>query len=284
MRSVVITGVSTGIGLVSAQLLAREGFRVFGSVRKNEDAARAAQEIGPNFMPLLFDVTDEVAVEKAAAEVRAALNGETLAGLVNNAGIAVWEPILEVPLEHFRKQIDVNLIGQVIMTQAFGPLLGADPSLRGPPGRIVMMSSAAGKRGLPFAGPYVASKFALEGLSESLRRELMIFGIDVIVIGPGPIKTPIWEKSEEVDYERFSNTAYYGAIKNLQAMMKQISDNGLPPEDVAELVLHALTAKKPRVRYTISPQQGMNFLMSLLPKRVQDRLIAKRLGLLRNTH
>jgi NAD(P)-dependent dehydrogenase (short-subunit alcohol dehydrogenase family) len=280
MRSVVVTGVSTGIGLATAKLLVREGFRVFGSVRNGADAERVQKELGESFTPLLFDVTDEPAVKKAAGDVRAALGGETLTGLVNNAGIAIWEPILEVPLEHFRQQIEVNLVGPVIVTQAFGPLLGVDSSLKGPPGRIVMMSSVAGQRALPFSGPYAASKFGLEGVSESLRRELMIFGIDVIVIGPGPIRTPIWEKGEETDYERFSNTAYYGAIKNLQELMRRMSQNGLPPEDVAQIVLHALTASRPWVRYSITPRQGMRTLMSWLPKRMQDRMIAKRLGLM----
>ena len=130
MRSVVITGASTGIGWASAKLLLDRGFRVFGSVRKQADADRLKSEFGANFVPLLFDVTDEAAVKAAAGTVRAALGGETLAGLVNNAGIAVPGPVLELPVEQFRTQLDVNVIGPIIATQAFGPLLGVEPQLK----------------------------------------------------------------------------------------------------------------------------------------------------------
>lgn len=140
MRSVVVTGASTGIGWATAKLLLARGFRVFGSVRKAADAERLQKEFGANFTPLLFDVTDEAAVLAAAREVRAALNGETLAGLVNNAGIAVAGPVLELAADEFRHQMDVNVIGPVIATQAFGPLLGAEASLKGSKGRIANVS------------------------------------------------------------------------------------------------------------------------------------------------
>src|ERR1700721_2613952 len=145
MQSVVVTGASPGIGWATAKLLLDRGFRVFGSVRRQADADRLKNEFGANFTPLLFDVTDEAAVLAAAREVRTALNGETLAGLVNNAGIAVAGPILELAADEFRRQLEVNVIGPIIATQAFGPLLGSDPSLKGPKGRIVMISSGAGR-------------------------------------------------------------------------------------------------------------------------------------------
>src|SRR3984893_15826397 len=149
MQSVVVTGASTGIGRATAKLLLDRGFRVFGSVRKQADADRLKGEFGANFTPLLFDVTDEAAVLAAAREVRTALNGETLSGLVNNAGIAVPGPAQELSAGEFRSKMDVNVIGPIISTQAFGPLLGADPSLKGPKARIVMVSSVAGKNGNP---------------------------------------------------------------------------------------------------------------------------------------
>src|ERR1700758_2921139 len=167
MQAVVITGASTGIGYACAKLLLDKGFRVFGSVRKQADADRLKGEFGANFTPLLFDVTDEAAVLTAAREVRAALNGETLFGLVNNAGIAVTGPVLELSVDQFRRQMDVNVTGPIISTQAFGPLLGVDPSLKGPKGRVVMISSVAGKNGNPLTAPYCASKHSVEGLSES---------------------------------------------------------------------------------------------------------------------
>jgi NAD(P)-dependent dehydrogenase (short-subunit alcohol dehydrogenase family) len=279
MKSIVVTGASTGIGYATAKVLIATGFRVFGSVRNKADAERVSKELGANFTPLLFDITDEQAVRNAATQVRAALGGEALAGLVNNAGISVPGPMLEVPIADFRRQLEINVVGQVIVLQAFAPMLGADPSLKGPPGRIVMISSVAGKRSLPFAGPYSASKHAVEGLSESLRRELMLFGIDVIVIGPGPIKTPIWEKGQKADLNRFGNTPYFEPMKKMRGGMQAKGAAGLPPEDVAQLILHALTARKPWTRYTITPGHASRLLISLLPKRMQDRMIAKRLGL-----
>ena len=162
MRSAVITGASTGIGWATAKLLLERGFRVFGSVRKPADADRPKAEFGANFVPLQFDVTDEAAVLAAAREVRTVLAGETLAGLVNNAGIAVAGPVLEVSADEFRRQMEVNVIGPIIATQAFGPLLGSDPSLKGPRGKIVMISSVAGRSGNPLSSAYVASKAALE--------------------------------------------------------------------------------------------------------------------------
>jgi NAD(P)-dependent dehydrogenase (short-subunit alcohol dehydrogenase family) len=284
MRSVVVTGASTGIGYASAKTLIATGFRVFGSVRNKADADRVSKELGPNFTPLLFDVTDEQAVKNAASQVRAALKGETLAGLVNNAGVSVPGPVLEVAIADFRRQLEINVVGQVIVLQAFAPMLGADPSLKGRPGRIVMISSVAGKRALPFAGPYSASKHAVEGLSESLRREMMLFGIDVIVIGPGPIKTEIWAKGAKADLDRFGNTPYFEPMKKMRGGMQAMGAAGLPAEDVAQLVLHALTARKPWTRYTITPGHASRLLISLLPKRMQDRMIAKRLGLQPNAN
>ena len=213
MRSVVITGASTGIGWATARLLLDRGFRVFGSVRKQADADRLRSEFGVNFIPLLFDVTDEAAVLAAAREVRTALGGETLAGLVNNAGIAVAGPLLGLSADEFRRQLDVNVMGPVIATQAFAPLLGADPALTGPRGRIVMISSVAGKNGNPLTPAYAASKHAIEGLSESLRREMMLFGIDVIIVAPGAVKTPIWGKADEVDVSRYQNSPYRPALE-----------------------------------------------------------------------
>jgi NAD(P)-dependent dehydrogenase (short-subunit alcohol dehydrogenase family) len=281
MRSVVVTGASTGIGHASVKLLLDKGFKVFGSVRKQADAERLKGELGANFTPLLFDITDESAVLAAAREVRASLNGETLAGLVNNAGIAVAGPVLELSADQFRRQMDVNVIGPIIATQAFGPLLGSDPSLKGPKGRIVMISSVAGKNGNPLTPAYAASKHAIEGLSESLRRELMLFGIDVIIVAPGPVKTPIWSKGREaVDTDNYKNSPYLPALQKVSAYMKHLDSIGLPPEKIAERVFDALTLPHPKVRYQIAPDPLRHLVTNYLPKRMVDRIIAKRLGLM----
>jgi NAD(P)-dependent dehydrogenase (short-subunit alcohol dehydrogenase family) len=279
MRSVVITGVSTGIGWATAKLLLSSGFRVFGSVRKQADAARLRSEFGANFSPLLFDVTDEAAVLVAAREVRAALNGETLAGLVNNAGIAVTGPVLELAADEFRRQMDVNVIGPIIATQAFGPLLGVDPSLTGPKGRIVMVSSVAGKNGNPLVSAYSASKHAIEGLSEGLRREMMLFGIDVIIVAPGAVKTPIWSKADEVDISPYRNSPFFPALQKIRKFMLQLGESGLPPEKIAETIVGALTSASPKVRYSITPDPMRHIITAVLPKRTVDRIIARRLGL-----
>jgi NAD(P)-dependent dehydrogenase (short-subunit alcohol dehydrogenase family) len=279
MRSVVITGASTGIGWASAKLLLDRGFRVFGSVRKQADSDRLKSEFGANFTPLLFDVTDEAAVKAAAATVRAALGGETLAGLVNNAGVAIAGPVLELPVGQFRTQLEINVIGPIIATQAFGPLLGVDPQLKGPKGRIVMISSVAGRSGNPMTPAYAASKHAIEGLSESLRRELMLFGIDVIIVAPGAVKTPIWGKADEIDMSAYKNSPYLAAMDKVREFTKHLSQIGLPPEKIAEGVAEALTSAHPKVRYQITPDPMRHLITSLLPRRTVDKIIAKRLGL-----
>jgi len=280
MRSVVITGTSTGIGWGSAKVLIANGFRVFGSVRKTSDAERLAAEFGPSFVPLIFDVTDEAAVSAAAGQVRDALAGERLFGLVNNAGVAVAGPLLELPIEDFRRQIDINLFGVVITTKAFAPLLGTDRQLNGHPGRIVNISSVGGRVAIPFLAPYNASKFALEGLSESLRRELLPFGIDVIIVGPGAVATAIWDKAAKVDVAPYADTPYARPLDRLRGMALAEGKRGLPPERIGEAVMHALTTAKPKVRYAVSPQPLQDWMVRNLPKRLVDRFIGKQLGLL----
>ena len=280
MQSIVVTGVSTGIGWGTAKILLQKGFRVFGSVRKTQDAERLQKEFGENFFPLIFDVTDETAVQAATPYVRERLHGQTLFGLVNNAGIAVPAPLIHQATDDFRHQIEVNLISVLIVTKAFVPLLGSDRSLRGEPGRIINISSVGGKRGAPFLGAYAASKHGLEGLSESLRRELMLYGIDVIIIGPGAIATPIWDKAEQVDANLYADTEYFESGKRIQKYMIEGGKKGYPPEKVGEVVWHALTTSRPRVRYAIVPGNPViNFIQSLLPKRMLDNIIAKNLGL-----
>ena len=280
MRSVVITGASTGIGWATARLLLDRGFRVFGSVRKPADADRLRAEFGANFIPLQFDVTDEAAVQAAAREVRAALAGETLAGLVNNAGVAVAGPVLELSADEFRRQMEVNVIGPIIAIQAFGPLLGSDPSLKGPRGKIVMISSVAGRSGNPLSSAYVASKHAIEGLSESLRREMMLFGIDVIIVAPGAVKTPIWGKADGVDISAYRNSPYLPALERVRRFLQHLAEIALPPERIAARIADVLTSARPRVRYEITPDPMRHLITGLLPKRIVDRIIAKRLGLL----
>jgi NAD(P)-dependent dehydrogenase (short-subunit alcohol dehydrogenase family) len=279
MQSVVVTGVSTGIGWGITKVLIGHGFRVFGSVRKPLDAERLSKEFGENFVPLLFDVTDETAVQSAAEQVRQQLNGETLLGLVNNAGIAVPGPLMHLPTDNFRHQLEVNLVSVLIVTKAFLPSLGTDHSLQGKPGRIINISSVGGKAGGPFLGAYSASKHGLEGFSESLRRELMLYGIDVIIIGPGAVATPIWDKGEQEDLSIYAGTDYARFVQRVQKYMVEGGRKGYPPEKVGEVVWHALTTPKPRVRYAVIPGSSFGrIIQNLLPKRMVDRIIARNLG------
>jgi NAD(P)-dependent dehydrogenase (short-subunit alcohol dehydrogenase family) len=212
--------------------------------------------------------------------VREQLNGDILFGLVNNAGIAVPGSLMHLPTDDFRHQLEVNLVGVLIVTKAFLPLLGADRSLHGDPGRIINISSVGGKAGGPFLGAYVASKHGLEGFSESLRRELMLYGIDVIIVGPGSVATPIWDKAEQVDITKYAGADYVEAARRLQQYMVRNGRNGLPAEKVGEVVWQALTTPKPRVRYAVVTGNPIRRLIqTLLPKRLIDRFIARNLGL-----
>lgn len=281
MKHVVVTGISTGIGWNTAKVLTENGFHVFGSVRTEKDATRIKADFGDRVTPLVFDVVDETSIRRAAEQVRTALAGQTLDGLVNNAGIAVSGPLIELPVADFRHQLEVNVTGTFLVTQAFAPLLGADRSLTGKPGRIVNISSVGGKVGAPFVGPYIASKFAVEGMSESLRRELLLFGIDVIIVGPGAVSTPIWDKAGEADISGYSRSPYAQILKNFQAYFIKSGREGLPPERIGMTVLKALTTAHPRIRYAVVPKPLMNwYLPRLLPRRFVDRVVGRALGLL----
>lgn len=279
MQSIVVTGASTGIGWSTVQVLLDRGFRVFGSVRTQADANRLQKDFGENFVPLLLDITDEEKVISAARFVRDELNGGTLTGLVNNAGVVVSGPALELSIDDYRRQMEVNVIGQIIVTQAFTPLLGADQSLKGEPGRIIMIGSASGKHGNSLLSPYSMSKHAIEGYSESIRREFMLFGIDVIVIGPGAVKTPIWAKGDLVDSSRYGSSPFFPALQVMQGYVREVGERGLSPDKIGELVHKALTHPRPRVRYSINPEPFKSLIAQILPARVLDRILAKRLRL-----
>ncbi|MDI3258787.1 MAG: SDR family oxidoreductase [Sinobacteraceae bacterium] len=279
-KSVVVTGVSSGIGQATATLLVGLGWQVFGSVRRAQDAERLQGSLGPAFTPLLFDVTDESAVRSAARTVCAALGERTLDGLVNNAGIAVAGPLTHLPVAEFRRQLEVNLVGPMIVTQAFLPLLGSDPARRGPKGRIVNLSSVGGRLAMPFLAPYCVSKFGLEAFSESLRRELMYYGIDVVIVAPGHVATPIWDKAEEVDIAPYESLPIAGPMKKFRDYFITEGRKGFPPERIAAAIHTALTAARPKARYALVPGRFANWtLPRLMPARTLDRLIAARLGL-----
>lgn len=280
MRHVVVTGASSGIGWGTTKTLTSKGWNVFGSVRKQGDAERLSEAFGESVTPLMFDVTDEAGARAAAETVRRHLKGETLAGLVNNAGIAIPGPILHQSLADYRAQVEVNLIGAYITSQAFVPLLGADPSLNGRPGRVVNITSLGGKIGAPLLSGYCSAKHGLEGLSECMRRELMLYGIDVVIIGPGAVKTPIWGKAQSKDIPDFVNTDYGPAMKTLSRLMDGGAREGLEVERIGELIHRALTTARPRTRYAVAPNIVRDWIFpTVLPKRWVDRVYAWRLEL-----
>jgi NAD(P)-dependent dehydrogenase (short-subunit alcohol dehydrogenase family) len=279
-QSVVVTGVSTGIGWGISKILIANGFQVYGSVRRQTDADRLADEFGGAFTPLVMDVTDRESVNRAALQVEEQLGSKTLTGLVNNAGIAINGPLLYFPLEDYRRQLEVNLIAPLSVTQAFAPLLGVDRKRQGNPGRVINISSTGGKIGVPFLGAYVASKHGLEGMSETLRRELMIHRIDVIVVAPGSVVTAIWDKAEAEDLTAYANTEYCASFDRFRSYFISEGRKGLRPERLGEAVHLALTARRPRTRYAVVPQRFKNWtLPQLLPKRLLDTLIGRQIGL-----
>lgn len=278
-KSVLITGASTGIGKACALYLEAQGYRVFAGVRRAEDGAALLQEASGTLQPLLLDVCDGESVAAAVRQVAAVLGGTGLSGLVNNAGISVAGPLEFLPLEDLRRQLEVNVIGQVAVTQACLPLL------RQARGRIVMISSTSGLFALPFLGPYAASKFALEALSDSLRVELRPWGMAVIVVEPGAIATPIWEKSlAEADAMRTRLPAqaegyYHQVMEGTRAYAQKAEERGLPAEAVARVVAQALTARRPRARYqVVGTGSAVLFrLVRLVPTPLRDWLVARRL-------
>ena len=282
MKSVVITGTSTGIGYQTSKTLIESGYRVFGSVRTNEDADRVTMELGKNFIPLVFDVTDEQAVKESVNKVSALLDNQTLAGLINNAGIAVFGAVQNLTAEEFKHQFDVNLLGVFHCTQAYMDLLGADKDRHGAPGKIINISSISGELAMPFMSAYNMSKFGLEGFSEALRRELMIFGIDVVVVAPGPIKTPIWTKVDKVGMlKRYDNSAYRKVSTKMVRFAEALEKKGVPSEVVAKRILAILSSSKSKTRYRIDAQWFQNALLSLLPKRTSDKMIAKQMSIIK---
>ena len=282
MLSVVVTGSSTGIGYQISKTLIANGYRVFGSVRNNKDATRVSSELGSNFVPLLFDVTNEDAVKASVKQVGDLLKNQTLAGLINNAGIAVFGAVQNLTAEEFKYQFDVNLLGVFHCTQAYMDLLGADKSRNGEPGKIINISSVSGELGMPFMAAYNMSKFGLEGFSESLRRELMLFGIDVVVVAPGPVKTPIWTKVDKIGMiKRYDNSAFRKVFSKMLHFTDVLEKTGVSPEVIAARVMSILAKKNTKTRYRIDAQRFQNMLLTMLPRRMADKMIAKQMGLIK---
>jgi NAD(P)-dependent dehydrogenase (short-subunit alcohol dehydrogenase family) len=270
VKSFFVTGASTGIGNATALRLAKTS-RVFAGVRSEADY-RALGASGPNVVPVYLDVTDPSSIARAKADV-AASTGGLLDGVVNNAGIVVAAPLEIIEPAEFRKQLDVNVVGPLLVTQAFLPLIRASK------GRIVTIGSISGKFATPFTGAYSISKFAVEAMSDALRVELAPFGIRVILIEPGPVKTPIWQRTQTAATASMQRSApetlalYADSIAKMQRLASKLESDGDDPDAVAAVVERALTAAYPRARYLVGTSARVQLLIARLPEFIRDRLI-----------
>ncbi|MCV9386909.1 SDR family NAD(P)-dependent oxidoreductase [Reichenbachiella ulvae] len=274
--NVLITGVSTGIGFYATRRFIAEGYTVYGSVRKKEDAERLEAKFGEAYRPLIFDVTDEEMVQQAARVVESEIADEGLQLLVNNSGMAVTGPSQCLSTADFRKQFEVNFLGLVSVTNAFLPLLGAKENSSLPPGKIINISSVAAKSGMPYMTPYGSSKAAVDAYSEGLRRELMLFGIDVVVFNPGPIKTPIWDKVEEPEAS-MKESPYGPSLLRFLDLSKREAAKAIPVEEFCDQLFEVFQKKKAKTFYLVIRDKWTKFIIPrlLFSDRAMDRLMFK---------
>lgn len=276
MRSVLVTGASTGIGRATALRLDASGWRVFAGVRREEDAASLREAGSERLVPLLLDVTSAEQIAGAATQIDEAMGPAGLDGLVNNAGIAVPGPLETLPIDDFRRQVEVNLTAHVAVTQAMLP------ALRKAPGRIVFITSIGGLMAFPMFGAYHAAKFGLEAVGDVFRQELRPWDIRVAVVEPGSIATPIWERGDR-EVEAIAGRAgdghadlYGEAIEAGREVARKTGERGIPPERVAAKIEHALSARRPRLRYLVGADaRGQAFAAKFLPARLVDWLVAR---------
>jgi len=262
-RPILVTGATSGIGLEVAGLLASEKLRVLGGARPGEDTG--ARRVA-------LDVTDQASLEAARKEIEQALGGEPLWGLVNNAGVVDAGPVELLDLDHTRQLFEVNVLGVLAATRTFLP------GIRAARGRIVNMSSISAILPLPFLGPYSASKSAVETLSDSLRRELHPFGVQVVIVQPGTTRTPLWRKADQIDTAPFRGSPYEKAVEEVQSRAVRKGGKGMPPEQVARAILEALRAERPPSRVRVQRKRKARIrytLLPLVPDRIVDRLVAK---------
>jgi len=265
MENIFITGVSTGIGYSAAEYFLELGYRVFGSVRKQEDVDRLQQNFSSyspdHFVPLIFDVTDEAQVLQAVEKTKEVLNGEILTALVNNAGYAQGGPMALLSDDVFRKQIEVNLFGVRTVTNALLPLLGAVKPFSGKPGKIINISSISGIFNTPMNGAYCVAKHALESLGEVYRRELSMYGIQVASIQPGPIQSKLWDKNAET-FDEYQDTDYSIMAKKSAAIVKSSQKEALPAIVIAKLIEKIINSRWPRRGYIVTKNKFINTIVS----------------------
>ena len=279
-KSILITGCSTGIGAALVLEYLKQGFIVFGSIRDKKMEPLLKKKYGNNFIPLVFDVTNYSQISKAYKKVKLKLRGANLGILINNAGIAQLGPVEHISSEEFDLHLRTMVLGAFNCVQIFLPLLGTQNRLT--PGKIINISSGGGSIGQPFMASYCSSKHALEGFSESLRRELLIYGIKVIIIAPRAFKTAIWEKSN-VDKRAsdFRKTVYSQAFSKFTGFIKDASKEGQDVKVLARKIYKISTLTKPKVKYSMGPSGLQFFLIRTLPKKLIDKILGKYFLLIR---
>ena len=283
MRTVLVTGVSTGIGKSISEKLLKNNFFVIGSVRKKEDANYLKEKYMEKFDYIIFDVRDKDAIENSKIQVVDILkrNNSYLCSVINNSGVALGGPVKYLDIEVFKKQFDVNYFGLINVTKTFLDLL-IDSNTHPLKNKIINIGSISGKRSYPFVAPYTSSKFALEGFTDSLRRELLIHNVDVILIEPGPIKTAIWEKVPDIDDNPFLNTEYEIPLKKFFKGYLKMGANGLNPDIIGDKIVEILSRNNPKTRYVITPNKFRDyFIPGFLPDRWVDKMVGKMLGLIK---
>jgi len=282
MRTVLVTGVSTGIGRAISEELLKSNFFVIGSVRKKEDAKYLEDNYSEYFKSVIFDVTKKDEILSARKEVNKFLEEKQsyLSCVINNAGVAFGGPVRYLSVDDFRKQFEVNLFGLIEVSKIFLDLL-IDSNKYKMKNKIINMGSISGKRSYPFVGPYTASKFALEGFTDAFRRELLIHDIDVVLIEPGPIKTPIWDKIPDIDNNPFINTEYEAPLRKFTKGYLKIGKTGFLPSVIGNRVVKIMNTNYPKTRYVITPNKMNNYCIpGFLPDRWLDKMIGKMFGLI----
>jgi NAD(P)-dependent dehydrogenase (short-subunit alcohol dehydrogenase family) len=278
-KSIMITGISTGIGRGTLDYFVSKGFHVYGSVRSTKDANRLKRIYKDKLTTIIFDVTKLAQLKKAAAFIKKDLNDSNLLALVNNAGTSFPGPLLRQSVKDFEKQIDINLNGAFRVIKYFAPLCGAEKNNNYKKGVIFNISSLSGKIGMPGLGAYTASKHGLEGLSQSLRRELLRYGVDVVIIGPGPIKSEIFNKVDKKFLESLKKSDYAKAAKLIPKRNKNALKIAFPAIEVGKLIFNALHNPNRKTRYTITPNKMMYWTVPMtISDRMLDRMIQKRSG------
>lgn len=274
MANIMVTGASTGIGLATVERLAAQGHQVFAGVRKQADADALKQRVPGRLVPVIVDVTDQSQVTAAAAIVEEHVRGTGLHGLVNNAGIATGGPLEHLSLERLREQLEVNVVGQLAISQAMLPLI------RRANGRLVFVGSASGRVASPMLGAYVTSKFALEGLTETLRMELRPWDLKVVLIEPGPVKTPIWDKANnqadelEAEFPDEVKEQYAVHIGAVRRLIKRQERFAVKPKKVAKAIEKGLFAPNPHSRYLVGMDaKGAGAMARLLPDRAREAIL-----------